>query len=257
MGSNSSSHCKGDLEVKVPCTTKIMAKGFEIAIRINKNEQTCPQCGKIEGMSYTEKDDVYTFNTLRATMGKRIEALVATSTGDTLEGKIYIMYERLNDLQRLLPGKDDGERFRKIKHWRLVIQIGFDCFTLEFLENSIVSQQGVVMVGPYNQESSQRTLYPIGDLRISTEVLFNWTQEQFNEWTVYNLFQKNCQHFVHHFLAFVEKEGYLTNRTDHLAVPSTDEPSSMSRWIPVRNRVGEIIGSLGVKSKSLLVSPPK
>ncbi|KAF9090323.1 hypothetical protein BGX29_011538 [Mortierella sp. GBA35] len=77
-------------------------------------------------------------STLRATMGKRIEALVATSTGDTLEGKIYIMYERLNDLQRLLPGKDDGERFRKIKHWRLVIQIGFDCFTLEFLENSIV-----------------------------------------------------------------------------------------------------------------------
>ncbi|KAK3815539.1 MAG: hypothetical protein J3R72DRAFT_461613 [Linnemannia gamsii] len=225
---------------------------------------------------------------LRATMDELIEELISTSTDDPVEGKIYIMYERLGDFQ-WLPGKGDGKFLRRIKHWRLVIQLGFDCITLEFLENSLVSRQGVVLVGAYDPSKIHRgvrgdlgpdgqqqpTLYHIGDLAgLSSEVLFKWIQEQFRLKTEYNVLQDNCQDFVYDFLAHFEKEGYLVNRTNHFltnapaaGVDSAEaggmqsggqgEKETRASWDPVLAKVGRIIGDLGLKSKSMITAPAK
>ncbi|KAK3810387.1 MAG: hypothetical protein J3Q66DRAFT_373407 [Benniella sp.] len=238
-----------------------------------------------------------TNTTLRATMNELIEELISTSTNDPVGGKIYIMYERLGDLQ-WLPGKGDGKFLRSIKHWRLVIQLGFDCITLEFLENSLISHQGVVLVGAFDpskidtrgrggdlgsdgQQQSAITLYHIGDLaELSSEVLFKWIQKQFLSRTEYNILKNNCQHFVYDFLAHFEKEGYLVNRTSHLlknaSVTGVDSaeagagmdsggqnegemtaPSSSASWGPVLAKVSRIIGDLGFKSKSVIVPSAK
>ncbi|KAF9546432.1 hypothetical protein EC957_009781 [Mortierella hygrophila] len=167
----------------------------------------------------------------RATMDEVIKELISTSTDNPVDGKIYIMYERLGDFQ-WLPGKGDGKFLRRFKHWCLVIQLGFDCITLEFFENSQISRQGVVMVGafdpsridtrvrggdlgPDDQQQPAMAFYHIGDLAgLSSEVLFRWIQEQFRSRTEYNVLQNNCQHFVYDFLAHFEKE-YIVNRTSH------------------------------------------
>ncbi|KAF9145831.1 hypothetical protein BGX30_006603 [Mortierella sp. GBA39] len=150
-------------------------------------------------------------------MAKRIQDMVDDSTDDKMDGKVSIVYERLGDLQ-WLPGKGDGEFLRRIKHWRLIIQLGFDAFTLEFLENSIVSYQGVLLVSPYDQGASNNaTPYTVGYLKgLSTEELYKWIKDQSKIWKEYNLLTNNCQHFVHAFLAHFEDQGYLI-RTSHLA----------------------------------------
>ncbi|KAF9543181.1 hypothetical protein EC957_001243 [Mortierella hygrophila] len=131
--------------------------------------------------------------------------MVDNSTAEKMDGKVSIVYERLGDLQ-WLPGKGDRELLRRIKHWRLTIQLGFDAFTLKFLENSIVSHQGILIVGTYDQvESRNATAYLVGDLKgLSTEVLYKWIQEQSKIWKVYNMLTNNCQPFVHVFLADFE-----------------------------------------------------
>ncbi|KAF9903162.1 hypothetical protein EC991_004108 [Linnemannia zychae] len=168
---------------------------------------------------------------LREVMDKRIKELVSNSTDDPVSGKVYIMYERLGDFQ-WLPGKGDGKFLRSIKHWRLVIQLGFDCITLEFLENSLISHQGVVLVSAFDpsridtrsredlgsegQQQSEVSLYHIGDLTgLSSEVLFKWIQNEFQSWKEYNVIKNNCQHFVHAFLAYFDEKGYLVNRSNH------------------------------------------
>ncbi|KAG0055713.1 hypothetical protein BGZ90_005692, partial [Linnemannia elongata] len=157
---------------------------------------------------------------LRVSMAKRIQDLVDDATDDRMNGKVSVVYERLGDFQ-WLPGKGDGEFLRWIKHWRLIIQLGFDTFTLEFLENSIVSHQRVLLVSPYDQGASNNaTPYLMGYLKgLSTEVLCKWVQEQSEIWKEYNTLTNNCQHFVHEFLARFEEAGYFT-RTVHLAAVS-------------------------------------
>ncbi|KAF9145832.1 hypothetical protein BGX30_006604 [Mortierella sp. GBA39] len=62
MGSNMSSHYKGDLDVLVsPVAVAVSAKGTDIAMRIDKGEQACPGCQRSGGLTYTQKADVYTF----------------------------------------------------------------------------------------------------------------------------------------------------------------------------------------------------
>ncbi|KAF9145828.1 hypothetical protein BGX30_006600 [Mortierella sp. GBA39] len=186
-----------------------------------------------------EAEKVDKTSLLRAAMAKRIQDMVDDSTDDKMDGKVSIVYERLGDLQ-WLPGKGDGEFLRRIKHWRLIIQLGFDAFTLEFLENSIVSHQGVLIVGTYDQvESRNATAYPVGNLKgLSTEELYKWIQEQSGIWKEYNLLKNNCQHFVHAFLAHFENLGYLT-RTDHLEAvrqkrqqEQSDQQSPPERQLP-------------------------
>ncbi|KAF9543178.1 hypothetical protein EC957_001240 [Mortierella hygrophila] len=165
-------------------------------------------------------------------MAKRIQDMVDNSTAEKMDGKVSIVYERLGDLQ-WLPGKGDGEFLRRIKHWRLVIQLGFDAFTLEFLENSIVSHQGVLIVGTYDQvESRNATAYLVGDLKgLSTEVLYKWIQEESEIWKDYNLRKKNCQHFVQKFLA--DFETYLS-RTDHLEAVQQNQDQRRKQWLSLK-----------------------
>ncbi|KAG0288694.1 hypothetical protein BGZ97_006692, partial [Linnemannia gamsii] len=146
----------------------------------------------------------------------RIEDMIDMSTDDPVEGKVYIVYERLGDLQ-WLPGKGYGESWRLSKHWLLVIQLGFDWFTLEFQEDS---GEGIVIVGafdPANMHGPGRKIYALGKLTMSSEEMFSWIQKQFHEWTYYNLRKRNCQHFVRAFLQFVQEKKYLSNETAHFS----------------------------------------
>ncbi|KAF9147541.1 hypothetical protein BG015_010790 [Linnemannia schmuckeri] len=204
---------------------------------------------------------------LRPAMKQMIHDMVEMSTTDQVEGKVYIVYERVGDLQ-WLPGKGDGESFRQIKHWRLVVQLGFDCFTLEFLENSLVSQQGIVMVGAFDAGDFHQkgtTRYPLGDLsEMSSYVMFKWIQDEFSKWTTYNLRKRNCQHFVRHFLAFVEESGYLINPTYQFGAVmkrsvrnggvGKKRMQSQESLSPVE-RAARLFG-LSTKSRSLVLSSP-
>lgn len=146
--------------------------------------------------------------------------MVDNSSDDRMDGKVYVVYERIGALQWLLPGESAGEDMRWCKHWRLVIQLGFDWFTLEFVENSLLSLQGVVMAGSFDPEAaSDAILYHVGDLKeMSTMVLYRWIKDEFRSKVPYNVLVNNCQHFVLRFLSEFEGAGYFT-KTGHLEVP--------------------------------------
>ncbi|KAG0063019.1 hypothetical protein BGZ90_002858 [Linnemannia elongata] len=266
MGSNSSSLSKGNFDVHVtPVGVKVSATGLEIATRIDKGEEPCPDCQKSGGLKYTRKDDVYNFkcshcnldqnrnskntvknaemkqkdkvnavrvgkaeeaenvdksSNLRAAVAKRIQDMVDDAIDGKMDGKVSIIYEYLDDL-KWLPVKGNGEFLRRIKHWRLIIQLGSNVLTLEFIENSISSSQGVLLVGPYGQGASNNaTPYLVGYLKgLSTEMLSKWIQEHSEIWKEYNTLTNNCQHFVHEFPVYFEEAGYLA-RTGHLAAVS-------------------------------------
>jgi hypothetical protein len=174
---------------------------------------------------------------LRPTIKQRIEDMIDMSTDDPVEGKVYIVYERLGDL-KWLPGKGDGESWRGIKHWRLVIQLGFDWFTLEFLENSLISRQGIVIVNAFDPANIHRPgakVYALGKLTMSSEEMFSWIQKKFHEWTYYNLRKRNCQHFVRTFFQFVQGK-YLSQETQHFR--------------DLQRRSGRMLGGFGLKSRS-------
>ncbi|KAG0064820.1 hypothetical protein BGZ89_008819 [Linnemannia elongata] len=159
--------------------------------------------------------------------------MVDDSTDYKMDGKVSVVYEHLDDL-KWLPVKGNGEFLRRIKHWRLIIQLGSNAFTLEFIENGIVSSQGVLLVGPYSQGASNNaTPYLVGYLQgLSTEVLSKWIQEQSEIWKEYNTLTNNCQHFVHEFLAHFEEAGYLA-RTEPTVLepapaPAASEPPSVT-----------------------------
>lgn len=183
-----------------------------------KDKVNVVRVGKAEEAE--EAENVDKSSCLRAAMAKCIQDMVDDSTDNKMDGKVSVVYEHLDDL-KWLPVKGNGEFLRRIKHWRLIIQLGSNAFTLEFIENSIVSSQGVLLVGPYSQGASNNaTPYPVGYLQgLSTEVLSKWIQEQSEIWKEYNTLTNNCQHFVHEFLAHFEEAGYLA-RTGHLAAVS-------------------------------------
>jgi hypothetical protein len=58
MRSNVSSHCKGDYGAAFgPLGAQVTAKGVDIAFKIDRGEQGCPNCRKVNGLSYIKKDD--------------------------------------------------------------------------------------------------------------------------------------------------------------------------------------------------------
>ncbi|KAF9901147.1 hypothetical protein EC991_006462 [Linnemannia zychae] len=122
---------------------------------------------------------------IRRDMETSIRALIDSSSTDIIQGKLYIIYERLSDF-RWLPGNGDGESGSAFKHWKLLIVIGFDSFTLEFMENSLISRQGLVMVSPFDLSTSRATAYYLADITIDTETLYKRIQAFFGGWTVYN-----------------------------------------------------------------------
>lgn len=148
-------------------------------------------------------------------MGKTIQDLVDNATSEKTNGKVHIAYENIADLRWISQGDDDS--LRGIKHWRLVIQLGFDAFTLEYLQDSVFTFQGLVMVGPFNPDATNNPrLYHVGDLReLDSKELFGWIQKEFSSKEQYNVITNNCHDFVHSFLAKFEESGHLS-RTGHL-----------------------------------------
>ncbi|KAK5809642.1 hypothetical protein F5H01DRAFT_47010 [Linnemannia elongata] len=154
-------------------------------------------------------------NIQRIQMRKTIQGMVDNASKDETNGKVYIVYENIAGLQWMSPG--DGEFMREIKHWRLVIQHGFDWFTLEYLQDSVFALQSLVVVAPFDPAAMNApTKYHVGDLKgLSSEKLLNWIQEEFNSKEEYNVLTNNCHDFVHNFLATFEEFGQLF-RTGHL-----------------------------------------
>ncbi|KAG0273818.1 hypothetical protein BGZ95_010362 [Linnemannia exigua] len=150
----------------------------------------------------------------RQQMEKSIMSLIGRATNDVIQGKIYVMYVRLADLS-WLPGKSYGEMFRGAKHWKLVFEIGFDKFTVEFLEDSLISRQGMVRVEPYNPETDPATKYLLGAITISSFWLYSDILELFSAWKQYSLVGRNCQHFVKDLVHRYDKAGFMSDHTDH------------------------------------------
>jgi hypothetical protein len=150
-------------------------------------------------------------------MDKTIQGMLDHASNHKMDGKVHVMYENVRNVQSLF-GDGDGESWRHIKHWRLVIQLGFDCFTLEYFQGTVFTLQGIVVVGPFDLEAEHReTLYHVGDLKgLSTVQLYTWIQDEFHSKESYNVAWNNCQHFVHNFLTEFEDTGHLT-RTSHLS----------------------------------------
>ncbi|KAF9090610.1 hypothetical protein BGX29_011369 [Mortierella sp. GBA35] len=145
-------------------------------------------------------------------MKERINESASTASDEILEGTLSIVYERIQDL-RWLPGTGNDDTLKDLKHWKLVIRLGIDCFTLEFLENSIVSTEGLVTVGDYRPGCYDSNEYPLADLRMSTATLFKWITYQFKIWSFYNVATRNCHHFVQEFLRFAVAEDFVFNVT--------------------------------------------
>ncbi|KAG0063020.1 hypothetical protein BGZ90_002859, partial [Linnemannia elongata] len=119
-------------------------------------------------------------------MKKTIQGMVDNASKDETNGKVYIVYENIAGLQWMSPG--DGEFMREIKHWRLVIQHGFDWFTLEYLQDSVFALQSLVVVAPFDPAAMNApTKYHVGDLKgLSSERLLKWIQVEFNSKEEYN-----------------------------------------------------------------------
>ncbi|KAG0372886.1 hypothetical protein BGX24_012451 [Mortierella sp. AD032] len=149
---------------------------------------------------------------LRATMLLRIGELIESSTKDTVEAQFSVIYERLSDF-KWFPGKGDGKANRSFKHWKILIEIGFDSFTVEFLENSLISQQGVVKIMPYHSQANKATSYPLGSMIVSTHRLYWEILEMYFSWKDYSLTHHNCQHFVKNFLDRFWSE--MSSKSDH------------------------------------------
>ncbi|KAF9083572.1 hypothetical protein BGX23_011307 [Mortierella sp. AD031] len=97
---------------------------------------------------------------------------------------------------------------------RLVIRLGPHCFTLEFQENSIVSREGLISLQAYKPDAQETQEYPLADLNITTQVLFGWIVNKFDDWVEYNVCARNCHHFLRDFLKFVRSKGCVSNETD-------------------------------------------
>ncbi|KAF9131034.1 hypothetical protein BGW39_002345 [Mortierella sp. 14UC] len=182
---------------------------------------------------------------IRENMKNSIEALVESSSADVVQGKFYIIYERLSDF-KWLPGNGDGESGRAFKHWKLLIRIGFDSFTVEFLENSLISRQGLVIVSPFDSSTNPATTYYLADISIDTETLYKRILAFFNAWTVYSIKCGNCQHFVQHFLLHYQSEGHLTNQTAHFYKVY----NGLFRGTTKTSRVASFFCRMGSRSKS-------
>lgn len=153
-------------------------------------------------------------------MAITIRNMADNASNDKIDGKVFIMYERIRLLQSLpSDGDGDGDSNRWIEHRRLIIQLGFNCSTIEYFHDSVFTLQGLVVVGPFDLEATgSGTLYHAGDLMgMSTKVFYKWIQDEFRNKELYNVLTNNCQHFVCYFFSKFEELGYLT-RTGHLKV---------------------------------------
>ncbi|KAF9131033.1 hypothetical protein BGW39_002344 [Mortierella sp. 14UC] len=150
----------------------------------------------------------------RDNMEKNIRSLIDISTDDVVKGQLYVIYETLAGF-RWLFGNHDGEKNRVIKHWKLVIEIGFDSFILEFLENSLTSRHGLIKVRKYNPQFDPEKKYFLGNINISTQELYTHILELFFNWREYNVAFCNCQHFVQRFVNHYQNKGCMSNQTPH------------------------------------------
>ncbi|KAF9543182.1 hypothetical protein EC957_001244 [Mortierella hygrophila] len=204
-----------------PVIIQVLARGADIVNRINSGKQPCPGCQKSDGLSFTREGALYIIkrDDLRTKMRKAIQNMMNNASNDKMNGKVYIVYEIIPDLRWISIG--EGESGRGLKHWRLVIQLGFDWLTLEYVQDSVFTFHGLVVVGPFDPEAtSAAKLYHVGDLKgLNTEELFKWIQDEFYSKEEYNVFTNNCQHFVHNFVAEFEDSGRLS-RTGHLEAPT-------------------------------------
>ncbi|KAG0063018.1 hypothetical protein BGZ90_002857, partial [Linnemannia elongata] len=157
-------------------------------------------------------------NNLRNLMERTIRDMMDSASNEEMTGKVYVVFESIADLQWISAG--DGDSKRWMKHWRLVIQLGFDWFTLEYFQDSVFSLQGLVVVGPFDPEATNApTKYHVGDLKVNMEELSRWIQQEFDSKEEYNVITNNCQDFVHNFLAEFEDSGRLL-RSGYLARPT-------------------------------------
>lgn len=161
-----------------------------------------------------------------------------------VQGTLKIMYERLGDFQ-WFPDRGDRARFREFKHWKLWIQLGEDEITVEFLENSIFSRQGHLLVKPLKSSYAGKT-YTLGDLTLCPRTLYKDLLHCLYEWTDYNIQSRNCQHFVNEFLANLYES--LSNRTKHCEELTVIGPRKSEVFL--RARFASLFDKFGSRSKS-------
>ncbi|KAK3831998.1 MAG: hypothetical protein J3R72DRAFT_425264 [Linnemannia gamsii] len=93
-----------------------------------------------------------TFADRRASTLVQIGALIETATHDKVDVRTSLIYTPTEDLEWLFSNSND-ESFRVFKHWTLLIEYGLvtDTITVEFMENSLDSKEGLVKVTPYDR----------------------------------------------------------------------------------------------------------
>ncbi|KAK3831999.1 MAG: hypothetical protein J3R72DRAFT_238538 [Linnemannia gamsii] len=178
-------------------------------------------------------------------MDGSIQALIKSSSTDVVKGKLYVIYERLSNF-KWLPGNGDGKAGRAFKHWRLLIEIGFDSFTLEFLENSLISRQGVVILSPFSRSTDSATTYFLCNISIDTNTLYKHIETLFILWTAYSITNNNCQHFVQSFLFRYHMENCLSNRTPHFWRIYDEAYEGVTKTA----RIASYFSEMGSRSKS-------
>ncbi|GJJ68049.1 hypothetical protein EMPS_00395 [Entomortierella parvispora] len=161
-----------------------------------------------------------------------------------IEGELYIIYERLADF-KWLPGRGDGQKLRDFKHWKLLIVLGEERITVEFLENHFLSQQGQLLVERFPQHYAGK-VFLLGKLTLCPRELYEWFLHSLYEYTKYDILRRNCQGFVVEFL--IDLHTSLHSRTPHLETLLDGVPNY--KRVPVKRRLASLFKSLGSRSKS-------
>ncbi|KAF9901146.1 hypothetical protein EC991_006461 [Linnemannia zychae] len=172
-----------------------------------------------------------------------IGALIESSTKNTLEVKFFVIYEQLKDL-KLLPGKGNGKVNRDFKHWKILMEIGFDNLTVEFLENKSNNGQGVVKIEKYTSQSGNDLREKLGSIIISTHRLYWEILAMHFSWNEYSVVDRNCQHFVKGFLERFWID--MTNKTEHakrIYCRNTERPT-------LKLRIASFFTKRGIRSRS-------
>ncbi|KAF9147542.1 hypothetical protein BG015_010791 [Linnemannia schmuckeri] len=141
---------------------------------------------------------------LREASQRRLQALLDNSSDCEVRGTISIIYEQLTHLT-WVPGYRDNNTSPKSKHWKLVIQLGFDKFVLEFLENNQESHEGLVLVSPYTPSMKKYNTYLLGNIVINMLTFYRDISFMLTNCTAYSITNCNCQHFVQGFLFLYAK----------------------------------------------------
>lgn len=178
-------------------------------------------------------------------MEKELRVRLDELQAGEIHGELYIIYERLADF-KWFPGKGDGAALRDFKHWKLLIVLGEERITVEFLEHrGLFSRQGHLLVKRVPQHYAGK-LYLLGKLTLCPRELYEDLLHSLYEWTDYDVRRTNCQRFVIDFL--INLHASLHSYTPHLRKLLYEAPAYTR--VPVKRRFASLFDTLGSRSRS-------